>query len=379
MKLGNVATGRHFYNRTEDLIELWEKLADDHLTLGGPRRLGKTSVLHKLVEQALEQGYQAEVVDVQGCDTAQTFIDVLIDKHPTLDKMPTSLSDKIPLKSVKLPGFGFDLKEQQQKTWQQTGDFIMTQLAAKKHLILVDEFSIFLETLFQRNPDEAVDFLGWLRRWRVKQNQQWKFVFTGSIGLHALLEKHGLEAEMNDCFDYILGPFKRKHAIAMLQHFAAEKHWLLDEADAKNLCDKIGWLSPFFANLLLNESIAVAKDRDDGIITEQDINQGYERLLASRSGFSHWESRLKKHLSADEFTFCVAILTDICKSADGLNLSQLSSRLQRLQADVEKREQLIKKLRILLTDEGYLSSPDSDGKVHFLSFLLKDYWKRNHG
>ncbi|MFT4926587.1 MAG: hypothetical protein ACI8WB_002685 [Phenylobacterium sp.] len=387
MKLGNVATGEHFYNRTADLNDIWQVLADNHLILSGPRRLGKTSILYKLIEQADKHGYQAQIVDVQGIDSAQGFINSLKKQYASLKANKASLIDKFnPFKSIKAFGVAIEVKDSQQPSWQEEGDYVFNQLAADKLLILVDEFSIFLETLLQRNYDEAVDFLAWLRRWRIAQNLQCKFIFTGSIGLQALLEKHGLVAEMNDCFDYILGPFKTKHAVAMLQQFATQNSYLLDDNNAKMLCDKIGWLSPFFINLLLNESINAARDRLEETVEPlaseiigQDIEDGYERLLVSRSRFSHWESRLKKQLPATELSFCMTILTDISKSDDGLSLSQLSSRLQKKQVDVEVREQLIQKLRLKLTDEGYLSSPDEQGKIHFLSFLLKDYWKRNHG
>ena len=33
----------------------------------------------------------------------------------------------------------------------------------------------------------------------------------------------------------------------------------------------------------------------------------------------------------------------------------------------------------ILQEEGYISAPDADSRVKFLSFLLRDYWSRNHG
>jgi hypothetical protein len=399
MKLGNVATGADFFNRVTDLTNIWGNLENDHLILSGPRRLGKSSILYKLKEQATAHGYQAEIIDVQGVDSAKGFIDCLGEGFPTKTHPVASILTSInPLRRVKKveakvlgTGASLELKDIEQKHWQDNGNKIRDQLSAKKHLILIDEFSVFLEKMLQRNATEAVDFLDWLRSWRINQNAQCTFVFTGSIGLTTLLETHQLLPQMNDCNEYVLSQFKQVHAVQMLHKFASDNNWAISEQSAKYLCNRIGWLSPFFLNLLLNESICAARDRlleqpaatekladvSEAII-DQDIDDGYERLLTSRSRFSHWESRLEKQLPMHDFSFCKAILSLIAKAEAGMNMTQLSTRLQPLQADQEQREQILQKLLFRLTEEGYLSSPDQQGEIQFLSFLLKDYWKRNH-
>ena len=399
MKLGNVATGADFFNRVTDLVDIWDKISDDHLILSGPRRLGKSSVLYKLKEQATEHGYNAEIVDVQGVDDAQGFIDCIFESFPTKSHSATSFMTKFnPFKSVKKidakvmgQGGGIEFLDTKQRLWQEDARKIFDHLASDKYLILVDEFSVFLEKFLQRNPDEAVDFLDWLRKWRINQGSLCKFVFTGSIGLTTLLETYDLVPQMNDCDDYVLKQFRQIHAVEMLQRFARDKNVEINEENSIYICERIGWLSPFFLNLLLNESMVAARDRlleettaintsTDGlkVILKQDINDAYERLLASRSRFSHWETRLKKQLNKEEFGFCKSILSHIAKSESGLNMVQLSARLQSTQPDLEQREQLLQRLLFRLTEEGYLSPPCKEGKIQYLSFILKDYWKRNH-
>ncbi|MCP4297427.1 MAG: ATP-binding protein, partial [Proteobacteria bacterium] len=289
-------------------------------------------------------------------------------------------------------GGGVEFKDDQQKPWQESGDRCLGRIVTEKNLILVDEFSVFLDKLLERAPEEGVDFLDWLRGWLNDPDIPCRFIFTGSIGLQTLLESHHLTPQMNHCFDYTLGPFKRKHAVEMLRSFTPE-NWFLESATANHLCDRVGWLSPFYLNLLLNESIQAARDRvleeptpptapestdkNQLAILKGDIDDGYERLLAQRSRFIHWENRLKKQLGTD-FSLAEWVLTQIALSDPGLNQSQLLARLKTKETDPEKEVKLLQKLIFQLTEEGYLSMPDSEGRVHFLSFLLKDYWKRNH-
>ncbi len=402
MKLGNVATGSDFYNREQELADIWEKLKADHLILSGSRRLGKSSILYKLKQQSDRHGFHAAIVDVQGKDSALGFIESLDQKYP--DRSTGSMASSVigtlnPFKKIKKveakvmgQGGGVEFKDDQQKPWQESGDRCLARIVAGKNLVLVDEFSVFLDKLLERALEDGVDFLDWLRAWLNDPDIPCRFIFTGSIGLQTLLESHHLTPQMNHCFDYILGPFKRKHAVEMLRSFAPED-WLLESATANHLCDRVSWLSPFYLNLLLNESIQAARDRvleepvplvapeltnnNQLAILEGDIDDGYERLLAQRSRFIHWENRLKKQLGTN-FRLAERILTLLARSDPGLNQSQLLARLQTKESDPEKRAQLLGKLIFQLTEQGYLSVPDSEGKVRFLSFLLKDYWKRNH-
>ena len=54
MKLGNIATGDDFFDRETVREDIWRYLTDNHLILRGPRRLGKSSILTRISEEATE-------------------------------------------------------------------------------------------------------------------------------------------------------------------------------------------------------------------------------------------------------------------------------------------------------------------------------------
>ena len=64
MMLGQPATGEDFCGRRQELDDLWRYLENEHIRFPGVRRLGKTSILKRLQEQAAEQGVLARWLDV---------------------------------------------------------------------------------------------------------------------------------------------------------------------------------------------------------------------------------------------------------------------------------------------------------------------------
>jgi len=74
MKLGNVATGDDFFDREFIREYIWVYLKDNHLVLRGVRRLGKSSILIRIGEEAEKKGLLVAYKDVGGATTAEQFI-----------------------------------------------------------------------------------------------------------------------------------------------------------------------------------------------------------------------------------------------------------------------------------------------------------------
>lgn len=406
MKLGTPATGADFFGRDQEMKDLWRYLESDHIRFPGVRRLGKTSILQRLADDAAEHGLFAKWLDVSNIDAAQNFV-MLLDQVFPENVIKRFLDDRaqqvgrwfkrIQKIEVKLPepaggvGFGMEFIDDPAKKWQKAADELYTRLHSQPLLILLDEFPVMLEKLVQRDREEAGQLLAWLRIWRQSQGAC-RFVFTGSIGLQSLLERHRLGETMNDCYSYPLGAYSRKDARGLWRHFAPiadpKTSWHVEDSVIDYALNRVGWLSPYFLSLLLDESMRAARDRleecppasatDEARIECADVDDAYEKLLAERSRFHYWEQRLKKSLEPADLDFCLRLLTVLSRSSDGLTQRQLSSRLSRREPDPDRREQRLLELLVRLTDEGYTSPPDGNSRIQFLSFLLRDWWNRNH-
>lgn len=67
--------GDNFFDRTDVLRRAWERLETDHLLLAAPRRVGKTSLMHKLVHDARARGWRAGVyTSAQNVEDERAFV-----------------------------------------------------------------------------------------------------------------------------------------------------------------------------------------------------------------------------------------------------------------------------------------------------------------
>ena len=399
MKLGNIATGDDFFDRSRIRDDIWRYLADNHLVLRGPRRLGKSSVLQRLTEEADEKGLLCVMSDIGGLSIAG-FIGSLDKSLPDsrvkaylsgISAAATAWMGRI--KEVKLSALGVEgeirFQDSEAPHWYQDAKKLEQRLSSVPVVIQLDEFSVFLEKAIKDNRPEAEYFLWWLRSWRNQKDVCCRFIYTGSIGVNYLLERHQLDTYMNDCHELTLGPFLRKDAKAMIVELAGREQWRISQSVVDALCQRAGWLSPFLVNLLLDKTMEAARDRIEEIdridgadqqkrLTLPDLEDGYERLIAHRSRFTYWEQRLERDLREPLLSISKDILTAIARSKRGLSLRQISNRLAKRAPKSDRRQSQMHRSLNKLYDEGYLSTPGKTGRIDYLSYLLKEYWKRNH-
>lgn len=391
MRLGNKAEGADFFDRVTERDDLWRYLEGNHIVLSGPRRLGKTSLLQRLADEAEGKGLMARLVDVEGINSAEAFVGALecafLDESITgyLKAAGKKASDwlaRIRIRKIGPSGVELEPQAMPDLSWTVAARKLQQRLSEAPLLILIDEFSVFLGNLIARDRGEAENLLGWLRAWRLSSRVACRFVFTGSIGLNYLLEQHKFSTRFNDCYDFRLGPFKPKAAFTMLAEISDREGWQADDTALNHLCKRAGWLSPFYLNLLLASSMEAARDRQEEsgstakMLIQADVDDGYDRLLASRSRFIHWFQRLERDLAEPDFSFALAILKALAKPDGGLTRKQLLARLQRREPDPDKRASTASRLVLKLEEDGYVDGTGE--RIQFLSFLLRDYWRRNH-
>ena len=391
--LGSPARGGDFFDREKERQELWRYLKTDHILISAPRRLGKTSLIIRMIEEAGENGYPndlyaKEIIDLEGCQTVgeaiaamnRAFPAAWIAKHPKLFGVWKAVQAIGRVKHIKTPIAEVNLENQ--SSWHDKALALQERLSSLPVLICLDEFSVFLDRILRHNHGEGEKFLGWLRAWRQKETAC-RFIFSGSIGIQSLLIRNQLTTSFNDCHEFPLGPFDSPSALAMLQKEAGRANLQVDEGALEHLCNKIGWLSPFFLNLLFDETRLVANERIteersvDHRILVSDVDAAYQRKINRNSQFIYWYQRLAHNLEEPDLGMARAILQAIAraKNGNGLKRKQIFTRLSRLCADPDARRERMNRLLVFLHEGGYLSQEEP---IRFLSFLLRDYWKQNH-
>ncbi len=229
------------------------------------------------------------------------------------------------------------------------------------------------------NPATGEDFFGRTQElcdlWRYLETEHIRFPGVRRLGKTSILRR--LEAEAAE--HGLLAKWLDVSNINTAKGFVT----LLD----CEFPEQVGWLSPYFLCLLLDECIRAARERrqecpsdatSEARLEIEDVDDAYEKLLAERSRFHHWEKRLKGTLMPNDQDFCLSLLTYLSRFPEGLTLNQLRSRLAKREPDPDLRAQRLQDLLVRLTDEGYTSTPDGNRRIQFLSFPLRDWWNRNH-
>lgn len=395
IRLGNKAEGEHFFDRDTEREDLWRHLDGNHVVLSGPRRLGKTSLLQRLGEEAAERGLLGRLVDLEGLDSPSAFIgaldrafpDATVAGHARVAAGATGgWLSRLRKAELKLPGGiggGIELQAPPDAGWAGDAHHLQERLSTQPVLLLLDEVSVFLEKALARDREDTVRLLAWLRAWRQQTGLTCRCLFSGSIGLNALLARHGLATYFNDCYDFRLGPFKRPAALHMLTVECEREGWGSPGDTLGYLCDKAGGLSPFYLNLLLDSAMSAARDRrqetgdPEKSLRPSDIDDGFDRLLAARSRFIHWYKRLERDLDPADLTLALRVLGAVAQSGQGLTRRQVLARLAKVEPDPDRRAARLDALMIVLEEDGYLDSAGE--RIQFPSFILREYWRRNHG
>ncbi len=167
--LGQPVEGDDFFDRENDTQKLWSTLEEgNHVLLLAPRRVGKTSLAHRVGQEARRYQWRFALVDVQGCRDELGFLDKLFQElksagvHvPILARLTEwvtyarrELRGKVGAGDFSLevdPGEGHvvsTLEHQIERLFQdieQSGD---------KILIAVDELPVLLEALEDADPDQ---------------------------------------------------------------------------------------------------------------------------------------------------------------------------------------------------------------------------------
>ncbi len=384
---GNPVRQADFHDREAALEQLWRLLEADSVLMLAPRRVGKTSVLWKLREQAEQHERHAAFVSVAGLLTEWEVIQSLFQALQKLDAGRRVLDSVARgpigrflrrIQKVDVGGLaGFELAPAS-ADWREVAEAIVD--AAQAHgnwLLLVDELPVFVLTLLRQDPsgERARRFLETFRRLR-QSAPDLRWVLAGSIGLDAVVARLSATATINDLALFEgLGPLEPHDADGLLESLAASHGVPLEKDVPAHVRERLGWLIPYHVQLLFSEIRSKYRPGQPPV-DRQLVDQAREDLLApaKRAYFEPWKQRLREVLGPPDDSHAEALLDALSHRDKGLEVSHLCSAvLARHIADPAARENSLAYLLRVLEGDGYLVR---QGQTYrFRSPLLRDYWK----
>ena len=379
--VGNIVKGEDLYGRTSELQQLWEEIEKGSLILTSPRRYGKTSIVHHMKDNP-RQGWSVIYIDMEGsADPYEFIIEILNHSESTpLQKIKrffhsardsTNNFQILDAIKIELQKPNSDLKKEGTKIFHELIE------SNSRLIIVIDELPLYLlkmQEKYQDGGSTISTFLHWLRKMR--QDLQIRFIVCGSIGIHALVDRYGLENSVNDLAKVSLPPFDDETAKGMIAA-VLNKHNIRHTEDIVNeIMNQIGLQVPFFIQLMLKE----ARDRTNfgkEELTSEIVTESYRKGLLGTEGkgdFEWYFKRLKGEFRGKNYSVALGIL-ELLTKVPGASESELEDIYKRIKRR-ENRPEFRQILRIL--ESGYYIRQNK-GVILFHNKILRDLWIQEGG
>lgn len=385
-RVGQPVTGSDFFDREREQARIWDDLHRDHLLLLAPRRVGKTSLMLRIKQQAPEKGFRVAYCSVADAQDEIGFVAKLLAAVQEasggdgvlrrLARGPVGRFFKR-VKKVEVLKSSVELDRSVSVEWTSLGEALIRELDGEegRWLALVDELPLFVLSLLGLEDGEARarQFLSWFRglRQRADLRGNLRWLLAGSIGLDTVTARLRAGDTINDLHLVHLGAFDRETADRLLAELAESHSFPLEAAVREHVLGRVGWLIPFHLQLVFSELRGMCGAEP---ATIEAVDAAFESLLgpAKKGYFDYWRQRLGEELGRPDGGHAITLLNAIARDSGGARRETLSQVLSEAVADPETRAEKLRYLLDVLEGDGYLVSVE--GRYGFRSPLLREFW-----
>lgn len=378
------------YGRNDEVASIYRHFAANRdVSMAGPRRLGKTFVLDRVIEAGPAAGWTAVKVDVAGCGDPRAFFRNLcngIGSHRSAGPQAVSWI-------MQRAGQIFSPRGDHAGEWYQPllsldhetyFERLIKALHEDTHrrwALLVDELPIFLKALHDdnsRGTEAARNFMNLTSRLRA-QYPRVRWLITGSIGLTPLARAGNYMGVLAKYESFNLQPLSRESAKDFLQDIARDGGLLhrseITDVEAEALVEAVGWRAAYYLEALAKK--LAGHPTHDAPEARRLVDTAVAQLLApgEEATFGVWEEHIRKHYHGHEGSIAFAVLAALAPHAAGRSLAEIWAALAKPQLAKETLCDVVKRLDV----EGFLTVSDwdsDDPEVAFLNPLLRAWWKR---
>jgi len=356
----------------------------------GPRRLGKTFLMHRIEEDAVKEGFNTVFINLEGLITIEGVIQAIADAvinseglSGYIGSFKASLISIIKGKTDISQEFLDGLKNQDpfavlkislKKDWGAVLEQLLATInqAEKPTILLVDELSVCLLAILERDASKGGEFLYTLRNLRQKYPSV-IWMITGSIGINHIAEQYNIEGALNDLNAFELKPLKSEQAKALLHDLCKERDIeLASDKNAEYFIESLGWLSPHYLIKLLDSAEEILIDKGSSELDVNIITMACENLLSYPANriFNNWLEHINKNYPQTKRTLAIKLLNELSENSKGSSINTLitSANLK------DTPEEAIANVLKLLIQDGYLL--ETDNNYYFMFSLLREYWQK---
>lgn len=378
LQTGQAVKGENFFKRDKEIKEIWKKLnRESNILISAPRRVGKTSIMYYLEDNPQDEFIPIFLIVQSINDENEFYKRVLSELLKESSKVRNYFeTTKDFLKKINIKSVGLSKVEFEREDLNYYDEFIkfVTDIELnKKIIIMIDEFAQAVENIKEIDKSKAIHFLQTNRELRQNREvtKKIQFIYAGSIGLENIVSHLNCVDLINDLTPIKINPLTPAKAKELIKLIVEGLEFELKEESLNYLIEKIEYLIPFYIQILLEELDNLYDDGIFEVVEKKDIDLAFENLLKIRKHFEHWEKRLNKSFSKDEFKFIKELLnTASIDKIDKLQITNLASKYSLDEANVKD---IINSLEY----DGYINNLEDKNIYRFNSPLIKKWWCEN--
>ena len=377
--VGQVARKENFWGREAEIEDIWYKInSGSHILLVAPRRVGKTSIMHSLLDKP-RSGYKVLYVSTEAADRESEFWEKLFHKLieeesflATLKIKAKHLYDKFTHQKIDtLSMSGVKFADAKEIDYARVFREIIKDLKEEQKLIImIDEFAQTIENIIKFESEQKAEHLLKMHR-ELRQDDlvssKVSFIYAGSIGLESVASKMNATKHINDLASIKVAPFSQEDAVAFTLALTQANEMQIARPDIEYLLHRIEWLIPFYIQILVDE---LHKCKEP-ICQEAIDNAFYSMLDNNRNHFEHWHTRLKS-FSASEYKLAKETLNILSQTT-----TAPSTTIINLGYKYKLDEEATKEIMRSLVYDGYINNNDNAKEYRFNSPILKLWWCNN--
>ncbi|PQJ80753.1 AAA family ATPase [Polaribacter porphyrae] len=378
---GPPVEGKDFFGREKELIFAWNHIQKGNsLILSAPRRVGKSSLAKKILNKAKRKDWNVLEINLEEIKTEEGFVKIFVEKitsqswwsklkddsNKKVSQILESLKPTVEFEGVKT---SFEWKSNKADVYDQLKKLLNHN---KETLIMVDELTVLLNSFIENDTEKGRKdvefFLNWLRSFRQTSGTKIRWIFCSSIGIDNFLSQYNLSYTFNDVKPYQIDEFKNETAKNLIIELSKSDNISLPDDTINYMLNKIGWLLPYFIQVLYSEFLQLIQV-DEKPTSTKTIDEAYGKLISQRY-LNTWEERLKEYNLYENYAR--KLLKKLSENKKGASRKTIFSYLNTNINDTDKTEEIVSKLLYMLKNDGYLIEIKS--KYAFRSPLLRDFW-----
>jgi predicted regulator of amino acid metabolism with ACT domain len=378
---GGAVSPNDIVGRDKEIDSFWSILRKQGIALFAERRFGKSSILRKM-EADGQKGFIPIYKPIEGISSPENVAAVLLDRvkeMSLIDEGLFKILENFYNKTTELVEEvkGIKLKKLEY-TWQKQLFYLFKKLIEKhkdkKIVIMLDEFSIFLDEL---KKDEASNVIGFFRNITFeKEFKNIRFVYCGSIGIDLVLDKikkdgHNIGDPLNHMYKHELQPFTDDNAKYFGKCLNLGCKLKIPDELIEQICSRANNI-PYFIDIVFDK-ISKAKEAN-----QKAIDNAFEEILDDTKGkesIKHFYDRIENFYP--NYKLSVYILNYISLSTQAVTEMEIANNVLTNTTETDRIEinEEIERLR----NDGYLFRIIKGGErlYDFKYSLLKLWWKIN--